>query len=109
MTLLSIAQTVLWICGLVLMVPLLILKWLVLRRLRLDHVETWKALGEPTIFWTDAPRHGRALAQFMRGGEIEQLGDPTLARLISWWRILGRFTMALFALLVVLFAFEMLR
>lgn len=89
-------STLLWICGLLVVFLMAILRGLLLRRLRLRHRDTWSALGEPSLFWNDAPRHSRAFAEFARDGGVTRLGDPIVPRLLSTSRILARVAWVLF-------------
>ena len=62
----------------------IILASLLIRRLRSNHSEVWKSLGEPEIFSMDLGKRWAAhwgLTKFIIRGDYKKLGDLTVNRL----------------------------
>ena len=60
----------------------------VFHRLRLDHPSTFEQLGSPSLFWNNSPRTGWLFLKFLFSGRCRELGDPALATVILFMRIL---------------------
>ncbi len=72
---------------------------LIMRRLRLVHLQTWNALGQPRIFERNVP----ALMAFIGlRGDFRKLGDPALNRQVYAHRVLTAALLLGFAVIVLL-------
>jgi hypothetical protein len=49
------------------------------RRLRVQHVETFEAIGSPSLFWNNSPRNNWLFLKFLFQGQWQLLEDRQLA------------------------------
>ena len=74
----------------------IVLNYLVLRRLRIRHPQTYEALGSPRLLWNN----NMMFMKFMFVGGWRQLGDPALERTLSFMRIFVILYLVYFAYLI---------
>jgi hypothetical protein len=76
----------------------LVASWLLVRRLRQQHVDFWRNLGEPRL---TSPRFGRIAGAVRRvawgNGSLQELGDPQLLFLQRITTVTGYSALVLFA------------
>jgi hypothetical protein len=59
-----------------------------MRHLRLNHQETWKELGSPSLFLNNTPMNSLRVAGFLLTGRHRELGDPKLSRYVYVIRLM---------------------
>lgn len=79
-----------------------LISWL-FRRLRLRHPAAYEAIGSPSLFWNNSPRHNWLLLKFLFGSEWKGLGDPRLAAVVRGMQLLFVVYLVGFAALAVAF------
>ena len=78
----------------------------VLRRLREDHPNTWRLLGEPSVVYYGSAATTRAVLRFFRRREYEALDDPSLSSLCGFYRTFTSVYSGLFVVMVTTFCLE---
>jgi hypothetical protein len=74
-----------------------------LSRLRTRHVQTWEALGRPTLFLNNTITNSVAVLRFFWRREYQSLGDKQSVRFASFLRSYFAVYLMLFVFTVVVF------
>ena len=74
-----------------------VLRYLLLRRLRLHHHDLWVSLGSPTFML----RTSRELAPFFWKNRYKDVGDPVLSRLTVGLKLIALLGLVVFISIVV--------
>ena len=76
-----------------------------LRRLRLDHHETWVSLGSPSLIFNNSIKNGLAVNRFIWKRRYKDLGDPALLGLGDFIFRFAAVHIILFAAFILVFLF----
>jgi hypothetical protein len=79
----------LWYAMVLLGLIVAVLHWYLLRRLRIQHHETWVRLGSPTLILNNSIQNSRLTLKFLSRREYRELGDSTLNRVADAERALS--------------------
>lgn len=71
-----------------LMIVYLAIALFFMRHLRLNHQETWKALGSPSLVLNNTPMNNLRVTGFLLTGRHRELGDPKLSRYVYAIRLM---------------------
>jgi hypothetical protein len=81
----------LFIVSLVILVALslpgFLLHWAFLRRLKAEHMDTWRSLGRPSVIYYGSMMTGQRVMRFMRERAYQKLGDPYLDGVCRAYRL----------------------
>jgi hypothetical protein len=81
----------------------LVLQHIFLSRLRSRHLQTWEALGRPTLFLNNSITNSLAVLRFLWRGDYRALGDREFARFACFLRGYMAAYFVLFVLFIVVF------
>jgi hypothetical protein len=77
------------------------LHFIFLRKLRIDHPQTWVALGKPSLFLNNSIGNNLTCRRFLNKREYIDLNDASLTKLCNSLRVLNNAYLVFFIIVVI--------